>query len=153
MDCMLVDLVIDPATNGLQMYEATDLLLRERPLQPDVPAMIWQIGALETALFATGPSVPERFDRFVRHLLKFYPESHEVYATYSATHPLFKSEIYKFALRDMGKYAANLHQGFSLFIPILSTRPIVDIQLAKDAVDVSHLSKILLPSSTGEIGN
>ena len=40
MDCLCAELKIDPTVAGMQMYEATDLLLRRRPLQPDVPAMV-----------------------------------------------------------------------------------------------------------------
>jgi uncharacterized protein YabN with tetrapyrrole methylase and pyrophosphatase domain len=32
LDSMFVDLDFDPAINGLQMYEATDVLIRQRPL-------------------------------------------------------------------------------------------------------------------------
>src|SRR6185369_17226194 len=67
IDTVLADLRIDPVVSGIQMYEATDLLLRRRPLQPDVPAILWQIGPLETALHSTQPSRPERFHRLVAH--------------------------------------------------------------------------------------
>lgn len=71
IDTVLADLRIDPVVNGIQMYEATDLLLRRRPLQPDVPAIIWQIGPLETCLHSQAVSLPERFSRFVGHLRQF----------------------------------------------------------------------------------
>ena len=41
-DTLLVDLGMDIADNGIQMYEATDLLLRRRPIQNDVNCVIWQ---------------------------------------------------------------------------------------------------------------
>ncbi len=40
LDTLIVDLGFDPGSEGLQMYEATDMLLRERPLQPDVPLLL-----------------------------------------------------------------------------------------------------------------
>src|ERR1019366_222706 len=43
IDAIVADLRIDPVVHGVQMYEATDLLLRRRPLQSEVPAIIWQI--------------------------------------------------------------------------------------------------------------
>ena len=82
IDTILADLRLDPVVHGVQMYEATDLLLRRRPLQPDVPAIIWQIGPLETALHSDRVSKPERFTRFVGHLRQFYPARHEVVAIY-----------------------------------------------------------------------
>ena len=41
-DTLLIDLGIDIAANGIQMYEATDLLIRRRPIQNDVACLIWQ---------------------------------------------------------------------------------------------------------------
>ena len=46
LDTMFIDLDLDPAYDGLQMYEATDLLVKQRPLQPDVPCLLWQVGAV-----------------------------------------------------------------------------------------------------------
>ena len=59
MDCLFAELMVDPCVTGMQMYEATDLLLRRRPLQPDVPALIWQIGCVETTLHTMRVSNPE----------------------------------------------------------------------------------------------
>src|SRR5580692_5007065 len=68
IDALFADLRLDPVVHGIQMYEATDLLLRRRPLQPDVPAIIWQIGPIETCLHSMRVSRPERFTRFISHL-------------------------------------------------------------------------------------
>ena len=73
IDTLLADLRIDPVVHGVQMYEATDLLLRRRPLQNDVPAIIWQVGTLETGLHSQRVSRPERFARFLAHLRQYYP--------------------------------------------------------------------------------
>lgn len=144
MDCIFADLSIDPSMNGLQMYEATDLLLRRRPLHPDVPALIWQIGALETGLYSTHASRPERFQRFLDHLLSFYHRNHLVFAVHSATHPMMKSEVLKFPLGEISAFAAVLHAGFSLYIPPVSARPIEDWQLARQLSDPIHLRRITL---------
>src|SRR5882762_1393677 len=73
MDTLFVDLKFDPCTQGLQMYEATDLLLRHRPILPDVPCFIWQIGTVESRLYSETFSKPERFRRIRGYLLRFYP--------------------------------------------------------------------------------
>ena len=142
LDCLFVDLGIDPAMNGLQMFEATELLLRDRPLFPDVPAVLWQIGALETGLFSTRPSTAERFTRFTAHLLKFYSRDHTVFAVHSSTHPLLRSEIFRFKIDEMESYAPALHAGFTLYIPPVSMRPIADQQLVQDSLDPSYLRTV-----------
>src|SRR5206468_3187411 len=77
LDALLADLRLDPVVHGLQMYEATDVLLRRRPLQSDVPAVLWQIGPIETCLHSQAVSLPGRFARLVAHLRHFYPARRE----------------------------------------------------------------------------
>jgi hypothetical protein len=124
------------------MYEATDLLLRRRPLQADVPALIWQIGPLETCLHTQRVSRPERFARFVAHLRLYYPPRHEVVAIYCAPHPLMEPTILRFALEDMGRHAAEIHSGFSLYVPPVGSRPIEDHDLLSKLYSVEHLRSI-----------
>lgn len=142
MASLFSDLWLDPGVTGIQMYEATDLMARRRPLMPDVPALIWQIGNLETRLHTMRVSRPERFDRFLAYLLHFYPPEHVVTAVYSSPHPAMKSTIYTFPLNQIGQYAHALHAGFTLFIPAAYERPIQDWDLVHKIDDPQHLRKI-----------
>ncbi|HWC97509.1 MAG TPA: SAM-dependent methyltransferase [Candidatus Sulfopaludibacter sp.] len=142
MDTLFADLRFDPVVNGVQMYEATDLLLRRRPLQADVPAIIWQIGPLETCLHSMAVSKPERFARFVTHLRQFYPPRHEVVAIYCSPHPLMPPHVLRFALEDMGDHAHEIHTGFTLYFPPAGSRPILDHQLLANLFSLDHLRSI-----------
>ena len=142
MDSLFAELAVDPCVAGMQMYEATDLLLRRRPLQPDVPALIWQIGCVETALYSRRVSRPARFERLRSHLLRYYPTEHEVSAVYSTPHPLMPSTVHRFALRDVCEHAHLLHAGFTLFIPPAFDRPIVDQELVQQVNSPEHLKRI-----------
>ena len=142
IDTILADLRLDPVLHGFQIYEATDLLLRRRPLQADVPALIWQIGPLETCLHTERRSRPERFARFVQHLRLYYPARHEVVAIYCSPHPLLAPNILRFALEDMGRHAAEIHSGFSLYVPPVGSRPIQDHDLLAKLYSVEHLRSI-----------
>jgi precorrin-3B methylase len=142
MDALFADLRLDPVVHGIQMYEATDLLLRRRPLQPDVPAIIWQIGPIETCLHSARVSRPERFDRFVRHLRQFYPARHEVAAVYSSPHPLLPPDILRFALEDMGQHAHRIHAGFTLYVPPTGARTLQDFDLVGKLYSIDHLHSI-----------
>ncbi len=145
MDCIFADLAVDPSMNGLQIFEATEMLLRGRPLQVDVPVLIWQIGSLETGLYSGRQSRPERFDRFLEHVLAFYPATHTVFAVHSSTHPLLRSEVIEFKIGEIGSHSSKLHAGFSLYIPPLMTRPVADWKLAGDMSDLEHLRRITMP--------
>ena len=142
MDCLFAELMVDPCVTGMQMYEATDLLLRRRPLQPDVPALIWQIGCVETTLHTMRVSNSERFERLRDHLLRFYPADHQVSACYSSPHPLMPSTVYRFAVQELCEQAHLLHSGFTLFIPAATERPIEDTELLRQVDSVEHLRRI-----------
>jgi hypothetical protein len=144
IDTILVDLRLDPVVHGVQMYEATDLLLRRRPLQPDVPAIIWQIGPIETCLHSMRVSRPDRFSRFIAHLEQYYPAQHEVVAIYCSPHPILPPAIFRFALEDMGQYAGEIHSGFTLYVPPIASRPIQDYDLLTKLYSLEHLRDITL---------
>jgi precorrin-2 methylase len=142
LDAIFADLRLDPVVHGVQMYEATDLLLRRRPLLNDVPAVIWQIGPLETALHSQRVSRPERFTRFVAHLRRYYPARHQVAAIYCSPHPVLPPHILRFAIEDMPDHAPEIHTGFTLYVPPSAGRPVVDRELAAQLYDPEHLRKI-----------
>jgi hypothetical protein len=142
LDALAADLHLDPVVHGLQMYEATDLILRRRPLLNDVPAVIWQIGPLETALHSQRVSRPERFARFIAHLRQFYPARHELAAIYCSPHPLMPAATLRFALEDMAGYAEQLHAGFTLYVPPAQGRAVQDYGLLGKLYSVDHLHRI-----------
>ena len=142
MDSIVAELRIDPCVEGIQMYEATDLLLRRRPLQPDVPALIWQIGSLESRLHTMRVSRPERFERFVEYLLQYYPAAHPVIAVYAQPHPLMPATTLHFPLHEMPQHADRIHAGFSLYVPAIGQRAIRDADLLSKVDSPEHLRAI-----------
>ncbi len=141
-DSIVAELRIDPSIEGLQMYEATDLLLRKRPLQPDVPALIWQIGNLESRLHTMRVSRPARFERFVDYLSGFYPDDHPLIAIYTSPHPLMPAQVLRFPLRELPEHAAEIHAGFSLFVPAAFQRAIRDPELLANLDRPDHLDAL-----------
>lgn len=142
MAALMADLWLDPATHGLQMFEATDILLRRRPLQPDVPALIWQVGNLETILYTTKNSGSDRLLRFRDWLLHFYPADHPITAYHAAPHPITVHQQWQFPLRALPEQAERLHPAITLFVPPCATRPIQDFELLQRVRDRNHLKKI-----------
>ena len=90
--------------------------MRRRPLQSDVPAILWQIGPIETCLHSQAVSLPRRFARLIAHLRQYYPARHEVVAIHCSPHPIVPATILRFALEDMGGHAAEIHGGFTLYV-------------------------------------
>jgi precorrin-6B methylase 1 len=128
-DTLLVDLGIDIAFNGVQMYEATDLLLRRRPIQNDVTCIIWQPTIFGDPTYPTEPFRAEQFLPLQEYLLQFYPADHEASLVMTKTFPLTRSVVTHLRLGDL---AAELERGpyvGTLHIPALAQRPVEDTEL------------------------
>lgn len=142
LDTMLCDLRLDPGTQGLQVYEATDVLLRQRVLQPDVPCFLLQVGAIESVLFSTAPSKPERFEQIRDHLLQFYPEDHEIKIVLSSNFPLLDSKVISFTLGKMCEAYKDLNPGVTLYIPPVTSKRIQNNDLLEQLNRKEHLENL-----------
>jgi uncharacterized protein YabN with tetrapyrrole methylase and pyrophosphatase domain len=147
LDTMMCDLGVDPGAEGMQMYEATDLLIRQRPLQPDVPCLIWQVGTVESVLFSTSASRPERFGRIKEYLLRYYPPEHELTAVHSSMHPLLEAATTTFRLGEMEDHHLALHQGLTVYIPPVQMRPAFDEDLMAKIESRAHLESLTQPNT------
>ncbi|MCL1587502.1 MAG: SAM-dependent methyltransferase [Actinomycetia bacterium] len=54
-DALYADLGLDPGRDGIQMFSATDFLLRRRDIDDSVPLVLWQMGAIGQERGATEP--------------------------------------------------------------------------------------------------
>lgn len=128
---------LDPAVNGLLVYEATDVLLRRRQLLPDVPTLILQLGNLETRLHDTRPSAPARMARLLAVLREVYPADHPVESlTFGCGRD---DEILRFPLDALPEHADRVH---TLLVPPARIRPLVDRELLALLDDRAHLERI-----------
>lgn len=143
MDCVYADVGFDPSTSGVQMVEATDLLVREWELNPQMPAMIWQVGAVETGMYVKDWSEPERFTRFRRYLQRFYPDDHEVYLLQTATYPLAESQEIPVRLDEFESKHEVIDRGmYILYVPPAEEREIRNEELFERFTSRDHVEAI-----------
>jgi uncharacterized protein YabN with tetrapyrrole methylase and pyrophosphatase domain len=128
-DTLLVDLGVDIADSGIQMYEATDLLLRERPIQCDVACVIWQPTVVGDPTCPSGPYGSRQFEPLTNYLLRFYPADHQVKMVTTKTHPLLRSEVESFRLGDLATTLEGAPGVGTMYIPPLNERPVEDSDL------------------------
>jgi uncharacterized protein YabN with tetrapyrrole methylase and pyrophosphatase domain len=128
-DTLLVDLGTDIAYSGIQMYEATDLLLRRRPIQNDVACVIWQPTVVGDPTCPAGPYPKRQFEPLQNYLLRFYPPDHEVKLVTSKTHPLLRSSVQALNVGDLATALEGAPGVGTLYIPRLTERPIEDPEL------------------------
>jgi uncharacterized protein YabN with tetrapyrrole methylase and pyrophosphatase domain len=129
LDTLLVDLSYDFSADGLQMYDATDLVLKQRPLQNDVPCVLWQTTSFGVSSYERHGVSADSLIRLQRYLLKFYPPEHEVLVVFSRTHPALRSIIEPYRLADLAEGLAKGTQSGTLFIPPVQHRPVADYEL------------------------
>ncbi|MET8545641.1 SAM-dependent methyltransferase [Kitasatospora sp. NPDC004799] len=128
-DTLLVDLGTDIANGGIQMYEATDLLLRRRPIQSDVTCVIWQPTVVGDPTCPTGPYASRQFEPLQEYLLRFYPADHEVKLVTSKNHPLVRSTVLSLTVGELASGLEGMPGIGTLYLPALTERAIKDTAL------------------------
>jgi hypothetical protein len=159
LDALMVDLRLDDAIDGLQMYEATDLLVRRRPLQDDVPCIIWQADVVGEPTYKTRRTSMHRFLPLQNYLLEFYPPRHPITLVHSRTFPLQRSIVETHRMESLALELGNGPQAGTLYIPPVRRREIADHKLlerisrqsqrAKSARSFSNLGSLRRGSQNG----
>jgi hypothetical protein len=143
-DTMLIDLDLDVGRYGLQMYDANTVLVDRRKLDPEVPCMLLQVDAVESAFHTVGKSRPSRFRRLQDHLLQFYPPNHVLTNVRSASFPIYRPGLVQFELQNMGAEFADKRLGGTVFIPP-ARKPEADLELSREIFDPLHINRITFP--------
>jgi len=131
VDALLGDLWVDPFVHGLQIYEATDLLLRGRALQPDVPALVAQVGNLGRGTYTLRHVDEGLLARLVALLVQSHGAAHEVAVCFASPHPLVRGTQVWVTLEALPTRRDLLHPGVTLFVPAAVGRPIVAPDIAE----------------------
>jgi len=119
-DTLFADLRIDPAQNGCQTLEATDLLLRKRPVVTSGHVVILQVGSVGDATyhFAHGFRHSKRGILF-DHLIGIYGPDHPSVLYLASTLPGVAPKLIR---RKLGDYRdprvlESIHPASTLYIP------------------------------------
>lgn len=128
-DMLLVDLGTDIANSGIQMYEATDLLLRRRPIQNDVACVIWQPTVVCDPTCPADPYPSQQFEPLQDYLLRFYPPDHQIKLVTCKNHPLIRSTVQSLNIGDLAVALQGIPGVGTLYIPALTERPVEDSEL------------------------
>ncbi len=118
-DCLFADLGVDPSRPGCQTVEATDLLLRDRPLLIDSHVVIFQVGSVGDMGFDFTGFKHTKFGVLVERLL----------ADYGADHPLVHYVAAQFAIAR----------------PVIEWYRVSDLQRPEIAKRITGISTFYLP--------
>ena len=122
LDCLCADLGIDLIHNGLLQYDATDFLLRARPIVPQANLILWQIGVAGRITIDHDEQAAQKGRNLVaQRLLDVYGANHEVVIYEAAIVPTFPARIERIPLSELA--TATLSAITTLFVPPAQTAP------------------------------
>jgi hypothetical protein len=113
-DCLVADLGVDPAVNGLQSYEASDFLRRRPALEPTAALVLWQIGVVGAATHSASAS-PPALSELVELLLERYPAGHAAVVYEASSYPGIAPLVRNVRLDELGADAVN--PASTLYVP------------------------------------
>ena len=108
-DCLYADLGIDPGTFGCQHYEASQLMLYKRRIDPTAYLILWQVGIAGDQSLARFTTGAEYRQVLVDLLAQDYPLDHEVIVYRCATLPIQQPRIERVALGKLAEVDIDLH--------------------------------------------
>ena len=118
LDRIFINLRLDIGLKGIQIYEATSMVLRELPINVNVDCLLFQVGAFMNPLASKQRSpASEELVSLREYLLRWYPEHHRAKIVEIAVELGFESVLIDFELRDLESHASDIRYNSSLFIP------------------------------------
>lgn len=126
-DCLYADLGVDPSITGLQIFEATDLLLRQRRIEPTMNMILFQVGCVGDLGFNFQGYENNNFGVLVDYLEKAYGPDQEVI-----------------------NYVASM---FTMAEPTMARHRISDLRNPDVAKTVTGISTFFFPATTEVAGD
>lgn len=133
-DALYADLGIDPGTDGIAQYTATDFVLRPRMIDPTTPLLLWQIGAVGETKGAT-TAATGHVHLVVAALLRHYPADHPLVLYAASAQPTGEATIAVVALDELA--AAPISREATLLVPPLGVAAVDPEVAAEMGIEVS----------------
>jgi precorrin-2 methylase len=131
-DCLYADLGVDPSIPGLQIFEATDLLLRQRRIDTAMNVILFQVGCIGDVGFKFHGFENNNFDVLINHLEKVYGPDHEVINYVASMFTMAPTVMATHKIRDLRDSAvAASVTGISTFFIRASTVATNDLSVAE----------------------
>ena len=114
LDCLWSDLKVNPAENGMQLYEASFMIYRKIPLLTQVDLVILQAGLIDIDTIYTGKE-RSNTDKLRDYLLEFYNVDHPIVIYEAAQFPSQEPKIINTNLENIK--ASEISTLTTLYIP------------------------------------
>lgn len=131
-DCLFADLELDPAPNGCQLFDATDLLLNRRRFDSSAELLLWQVGMVGNPYYRSYE--PVGLPLLVEFLAEHYGPEHEVVLYEAAVRPGQEPVIERVPLARLPE--ARINERSLLYVP---ARPMESLHL-ETALQLARLA-------------
>lgn len=92
-DCLFADLLIDPGSCGCLSFDATDLIVYKRKLQPYSHLIIWQVSVIGIVTHEKNPDITNGLKVLKKYLLTYYSPKHPIVYYTAAQYQGFEAKI------------------------------------------------------------
>jgi uncharacterized protein YabN with tetrapyrrole methylase and pyrophosphatase domain len=100
LDCLFVDLGLDPGEDGLQSFDATDFLVSRRLPDTSVPLILWQISVIGVTR-TTGTVNRAGLQILAERLVELYGEDLEVIVYEASPFPVGRAMVEPCSLKEL----------------------------------------------------
>jgi uncharacterized protein YabN with tetrapyrrole methylase and pyrophosphatase domain len=114
-DCLFADLLINPGSHGCQSFEATDLLLYRKKIDPTCHLILWQVSVIGELGHSRRYDNKQGINLLITYLLAFYKPEQEVVLYEAAQYPHFEPVIERLSLSRLS--SATISRIATLYIP------------------------------------
>ena len=124
LDTMAAEHDVEISGNGLQMFEASTLVAHKQPINPSIPALVFQIGWFGSAfLVRVDRHLRQRFLPLQRYLSHYYPADHRVRILQTAYGRAARGTSITARVDALASRFASIPVDSTLYIPALETEP------------------------------
>ena len=121
IDCLLCDLGVDLSI-GCQIYEATDLMLRQRAIDPSGHVIIMQVAALGDLSYSFNGYDYRNLPSLADYLGRYYPPEFKVKIYEASHHSVCEPDIREISVSELTE--SRTKGVATLFIPQMAAAPI-----------------------------
>jgi len=131
IDVLPMQLGFEPAYLGMQIFEATQLVLYDLAINPYLSTLVLQIAYfLERVTIPMPEKQVGAFDRFVKHVLKFFPPNHPAIFVQSAYSTKIPTLAFSTQVSSIDGCRNQMASGMTLYLPRVGI-PSIDSSLRK----------------------
>lgn len=131
IDVLPMQLGFEPADLGMQIFEATQLVLYDLQVNPHLSTLILQIGYFwRTAVLPLPTRDAGAFVPLMLHLRKFFPEDHPAVFIQSAYSEQLSTVVFSTTLAAIDEHRNEIKAGMTLYLPRVGI-PAIDPILRK----------------------